>query len=998
MDSISEISYMLDGSTTLSDTDEEFVSRNQTDSLYGMMQLDYIQQADMLTRMKDFLHLIWFYPMKKEADIDIGSLVDKFSSLNNYIRKSQDSSTDGYYLMEIQMLLLDVEKLLDDAAFDMVAYLPEGLIHTLFGEVYSTNFWSDVAEIHASTVFSARDRSLRCIKDLKVKILGISGIDAHEVAETLKDLPELKSVFDMVLFVRAKHNHSIEELLNDIKEDIHLWKKQCSESSSIVNVLENSLNCLLFVDCSEDFVDLHETEFYLSKWFRSVQIVMTSGRKNAYSRVDLAISIEDHLLPWILFSTNVDLTTVGKYPRIQKMAKRAVEECHGHLLAIILLAKALKGVVDVGVWELALEDLASQHKPSSSQFGVTSDVMVKVLRFIWSRMETISQKCIIQFALLYTGKYLGKSSLIHDWVENGLVKSEQEGERVFDDLICSFFLEHVGEDCVRMRDETRFVLVSHFVPRAHGLLLKQDGSISNKVPNIEEWDAREIHLTNKILSELPDNPKCPILVKLFLHSNQDLMDIPVTFFDNMPTIQVLDLSGTSIKCLPSSISKLTTLRKLFIRNCDLMMELPPEIGALKNLKVFDSEGTQLICIPEQFGSLTKLECLKCSLYKFSDAYKKSNVNMQIIPVVDLSKLVRLKELGIFVDANTDWWENEVKVVIDILPKLRNLESLRLYIPTTELLHIFIEKQNWEGVPIYQHLSNFRITVGHIPQRVMSRLPRDLDETFIKLPKCLKYANGEGNAQVVARALKQANALFLDRHWTIQSLSTFGLEEMDKLKFCLLVECNEMLEIFNIKDFFFKPVLESLEYLSVHSMRSLSCIWNGPIHGVSLSNLKTLVIHACPELTTVLTYGQLGNLTRLENFIVEDCLMISSLVGSGSSDSTSSSLFLPSLKKISLVHLPELISISCGISIAPRLESLVVYDCPNLENLSSMEVSDQIKEIKGENEWWDGLQWCESEWTSGQPDYLAKVFTPLGKDGDIMDELAEAANFLPLLSD
>ncbi|GKC35957.1 disease resistance protein [Tanacetum coccineum] len=1005
IDAISEMS-LLDG---LSDAfHEEFMSRdrteflydiqNETASLYDMMQLDYIQQAGMLTRMKDFLHLIWFYPMKKEADINLASFVDKFSSLKNYIRMSQDSSTDGYYLMEIQTLLLDVEELLNDAAFDMVAYLPEGVIETLFGDVPSTDFWLGVPEIHSSTIVSARDQALRCINDLKVKIIGISGTDAWEVADALNDLPELQSVFDMVLFVRVKDHNSMEELLNHIEEEIHRFKRRSSETGNIIDVSDNLLNCLLFVDCSEDFIDLHEIEFHFFKWFQNMQIVMTSGGQDASSRVDLEIRIDDHLLPWILFSTNVDLTIVGKYSRIQQMAKCAVEQCHGHLLAIILLARALKAVVDISVWELALEELASRHNLSSSQFGPTSDVMVKVLRFIWSRMETMAQKCIIQYALLYTGTDLKKPSLIHSWVRNGLVKSEQEGACVFDDLVCSFLLEHVGGDCVRMRDETRVVLVSHFVPRAHGFHLKQDGSKSKKMPNIEEWDAREIHLTNNMLSELPDNPKCPILVKLFLHSNQDLMDIPVSFFDNMPTIQVLDLSSTSIKCLPSSIRKLTTLQKLFIRNCDLMMELPPEIGALKNLKAFDSEGTQLVCIPEQFGSLTKLECLKCSLYKFSDTYKQSNRNMQIIPVVDLSKLVCLKELSIIVDSYTEWWENEVKVIIDILPKFRNLESLRLYIPTTELLHLFMEIQSWEAVSIYQHLSNFRITVGHIQQRVMSRLPRDLDETFLKLPKCLKYANGEGNAQVVARALKHANALFLDRHWTIQSLSTFGLKEMDKLKFCLLVECNEMLEIFNIKEILFRPVLELLEYLSVHSMRSLSCIWNGPIHGASLSNLKTLVIHACPELTTVLTYGLLGNLTRLENFIVEDCLMISSLVGLGSSDSTSSSLFLPSLKKISLVHLPELISISCGISIAPRLESLVVYDCPNLEKLSSMEVSDQIKEIKGENEWWDGLQWCEPEWTSGQPDYLAKVFTSLGTDGDIMDELAEAANFLALLSD
>lgn len=433
-----------------------------------------------------------------------------------------------------------------------------------------------------------------------------------------------------------------------------------------------------------------------------------------------------------------------------------------------------------------------------------------------------------------------------------------------------------------------------------------------------------------------------------------------------------------------------------------MMELPPEIGSLKNLKVFDSEGTQLICLPEQVGSLTKLECLKFSLYNFPDKYKRSNQNVQIIPAAELSKLVHLKELSICVDMYGEWWENEVKLIINILPKLRNLESLRLHFPTTELFCMFIEQKSWEGLPIYQHLSNFKFIVGHLQQRLISRLPFNLDKMFVKLPKCLKFTSTEGEIEVISSAMKHANALFLDRHWTIQSLSTFGLAEMKNLKFCLLVECSEMLEIVNgsyLEDFSQGrvPVLGSLEYISIHRMKSLSCIWNGPIHYGCLSNLKTLVIHACPELRTIFTQGLLDNLTHIEYLAVEDCPKISSLVSLESNYSTSTQ-FLPSLKKISLLHLPELVTISNGTSIAPRLESLVVYNCPNLDRLSSMEVSDHVKEIKGENEWWDGLKWCEPEWTSGQPEYLTRVFIPLGTNGDIMDELADAVNFLPHVSD
>ncbi|PWA36861.1 hypothetical protein CTI12_AA595830 [Artemisia annua] len=978
--------------------DREVLSTSRTESSH--IRSNHLQRACILTRRKDFLHLMWFYPVKKEAEVSFGFLVGKFSSLNKYIQMSLDSSTAGYYLMEIQTLLQDLEEYLEDAAFDMEAYLPEDLVQNRLGpvefqtlviEANSESFWSDVTEVHAKLIASATDRALRCIKDLKVQMLGIWGSGVEEVTATLIDMPVLKNEFDMVLFVRIKRHSSIEDLTKDIEEEIDLWKKRSSGNPNKINVLDQFLNCLLFVDCSDGFFDLHEHQFRLSKWFQNVQIVVTSGSQLAFWQVELEIRVQDHRLPWNIFFKNVDIATMGEDSGIKQLAVSMVEKCDGHLLAIILLARALRGVVEIGVWELALQELVS-----SSQSGVISDVMVRVLRFVWPRMKTISQKCIIQFALQYTGAEFEISSLINCWTISGVVKSETEAEYAFEDLERLFLIERVAEKFVRIRDETRVALLGHFIPRTHGLYLKQDGSKSSTMPSIEEWDIREIHLTNNILSELPDNPKCPILVYLFLHSNQDLMDVPITFFDNMPSLQVLDLSSTSLKSLPSSISKLTTLRKLFVRNCDLMMELPPEIGSLKHLKVVDSEGTQLIYLPEQVGSLTKLECLKFSLYNFPDKYKRSNQNVQIIPAAELSKLVHLKELSICVDLNGEWWENEMKLIINILPKLRNLESLRLHFPTTELFCLFIEQKSWEGLPIYQHLSNFKFIVGHLQQRLISCLPFDLDKMFVKLPKCLKFTSTEGEIEVISSAMKQANALFLDRHWTIRSLSTFGLAEMKNLKFCLLVECSEMLEIVNgsyLEDFSQGPVLESLEYMSIHRMKSLSCIWNGPIHYGCLSNLKTLVIHACPELRTVFTQGLLGNLTHIEYLAIEDCPKISSLISLESNYSTSTQS-LPSLKKISLLHLPELVTISNGTSIAPRLESLVVYDCPILEKLSSMEVSDSVKEIKGEKEWWDGLKWCEPEWTSGQPEYLAGVFIPLGTDDDIMDELVDAVNFLP----
>lgn len=528
-------------------------------------------------------------------------------------------------------------------------------------------------------------------------------------------------------------------------------------------------------------------------------------------------------------------------------------------------------------------------------------------------------------------------------------------------------------------------------------LPKSENSGKEKLLDMLPQEGTVVSLTNRSVSELPHNPDCPILVELFLDMNEDLARIPFRFFDNMPSLRRLDLSGTGIRCLPSSICKLTTLQELFLRECAFLMELPPEIGGLKNLKVFDSEGTMLMSLPKEVGSLMKLERLKVSLY-----HQPNDQTKRRVPVAALAKLKRLKEVSIYLEAYIEWWEDEVKSIINVLRKVRNLEILSLYFPTKQVLEMFMETQHkrGRGISIYQQLSNFHFVVGHLEERVISRTPRDLVKRFMKLPKCVVYTDDEGDTQVVSRVLKDANAFMLEQHWSVRALSDFGLAEMEKIKSCLLAECNELLEIVNeshLKDHSPRPVLGSLEHLWVYFMKNLTCILSGTIDsGVAcLSNLKTLAIHACPQLMTVLTQGLLDGLTCLEDLVVVECAMIDSLVSLEAREY--STPCLPSLKKLSLLHLRKLVSISRGIRIAPRLQSLVVYDCPNLKELCYMEAFNDLTEIRGLQEWWDGLTWCEPEWTSGRPEYLSKIFKPLAADDDdeLFDEL-DAAMTVPLL--
>lgn len=151
------------------------------------------------------------------------------------------------------------------------------------------------------------------------------------------------------------------------------------------------------------------------------------------------------------------------------------------------------------------------------------------------------------------------------------------------------------------------------------------------------------------------------------------------------------------------------------------------------------------------------------------------------------------------------------------------------------------------------------------------------------------------------------------------------------------------------------------------------------------------LHSCPNLTSIFTTSLLGNLDNLEELIIEDCPQINSLVSQESS-CFEPNPFLPSLKKISLLDLPEVVSISNGHLFAPKLERIVIYACPMLESLSPMELSSNyLKVIKGEIEWWNSLKWLESEWSRRQKDFMANVFVELKRDASLMDQLAKIEN-------
>ncbi|KAI8027613.1 putative disease resistance protein [Camellia lanceoleosa] len=213
-----------------------------------------------------------------------------------------------------------------------------------------------------------------------IRKIGISGLGGEKVANALKDMPMVISKCSVVLCISVSRHHSIEEVRQNIATQTGRLRSRKTDHTS-----EGSLdqylpdNFLLLVDCIDGQIDLHDVKIPDCGFL----VLTTQSQKvREIMDLDLEIRMEDHLLPWKLFCSNVGPSLVHSSSVIEQMAPQLVKECHGHLLAIVLLARALKGVTDIGVWELALNQLVVSQSPHQQENGM-SQVMFPVLKFVW---------------------------------------------------------------------------------------------------------------------------------------------------------------------------------------------------------------------------------------------------------------------------------------------------------------------------------------------------------------------------------------------------------------------------------------------------------------------------------------------------------------------------------------------------------------------------------------------------------------------------------------
>ncbi|RWR72012.1 putative disease resistance protein [Cinnamomum micranthum f. kanehirae] len=839
-----------------------------------------------------------------------------------------------------------------------------------------------IVEINSSTDSEPRlQKILGLIEDVRIRKIGIWGMGGIGKTRTLKLLNnqlEESHIFDIVIWVTVSEKGSRRKVQNDIARRLNCTEKDMSNDDRLRASISKNLSrkkFLLILDDIWERIDLFEVGIPILNQDNGCKILLTTRDFGVCRQMETDVEIQMEKLSkeeaMSLFNKKVG--AIATSPHIEPIARDIVQKCGGLPLAIIVIGSSLRNISDVAMWRNTLRELQS---PCTSQIKGMKEEVSSCLKISYDRLPNDCERNLLLYCSLYPEDWkisiteLAERCWLEGYIQgvDSIEKAWDKGRHMVINLVDASLLERGdNEERVKMHD-----IIRDFALKAASGFLVKTGKDVKHPPEEEEWlQAQKISLMGCSLVRLLKRPKCSTLSTLLLKNNSQLIVIPDSFFECMHSLCILDLSGTRIKSLPSSLWTLFNLRGLYLKGCHKLEELPSQVGALKQLEVLHLGGpTGIQYLPREVGELTRLKRLMVGFKKRMGRQNEEDTkewNMKLrVPTGIIPKLPYLEELSLYVTGQSfcvekkQWDDESMKVVVEELCRLEHLTYLDAYFPKVECLERFLRhrksvKESW--------FRRFRFRVGTEKTDISWF---NGDEEW---ERYLVYNGGFGKSHAaIMETLAHCSNFVLRDHRTARKLSELGLANMNELKECGIIGCDEMETLFDGDEQQETcALLPNLKKLKIESLPELRSLFDGPLLPGSLSKLRSLCLFECNNLKKVFQMGIIRELCNLESLklwriSIEEIIEIEE-----EEEISNDRLILPNIKEIYLWSLPELVSICRGFSNFewPSLENIHIRKCPKLKSLSFLSngtniVAPALKMIKGESSRWEALEWEDND--------------------------------------
>ncbi|VVA38121.1 PREDICTED: putative disease resistance, partial [Prunus dulcis] len=508
------------------------------------------------------------------------------------------------------------------------------------------------------------------------------------------------------------------------------------------------------------------------------------------------------------------------------------------------------------------------------------------------------------------------------------------------------------------------------------------------------------YVTEKVLQELLPSLRCLRVLSLSRYHNVTVLPDSIA---NLIHLRYLDLSCTAIERLPGVLCNLYNLQTLLLSNCSLLLELPADIRKLINLQKLtlggcsslnklpagmkeltnlhhlDVSGTKIEEMPVQMGRLKSLRTLTAfvvgkstgfgirELREFPQLRGKLSI-LKLQNVVDARDALHanmkhkkdLKELKFSWGAEDADDSQKEKDVLDKLQPCVNLEKLTIKFYGGTNFPNWLGDSSFSNIQV-MHLSDCSYCWSLPP---VGRLPA-LKQLCIRRMKFVKTIGVEFYGRNGAYLTQPFRSLEKLEFWEmpeweewVPSGSASGGEygpDFPRLQELILNQCPKLRGSLPCE----LPCLKNLTVYGcevLHDRRATTTTTNS----LNYKSLEELDIRGgCQTLLSLLETKLLPNCNRLQRLTLWNCPTLSSFPKDGL-PTTLTLLYINNCRKLEfpphemlakLTSLDNLcIQNSCDsmrsfpLGIFPKLTTLGIHDCENLESFSLIEEEGAVENL------------------------------------------------------
>jgi disease resistance protein RPS2 len=812
----------------------------------------------------------------------------------------------------------------------------------------------------------------------RIGILGTGGVGKTTLVRTLNNELESSSMqpFDIVIWVTVSKNLDMKNVQAQIAKRLNMEVKTEESMEEMAIRLHRRLKeekfLLILVDVWEK-MDL--ANLGVPYPVQGSKIILTTRLKKVCTSMKTEVTVKVTVLndkeSWQLFSENAG--DVASLNHIRLIADAIVRKCCGLPLTLVTMGAFLRENQIVERWKLALKEM---QRPTECPSYIVNNIYAR-LKLSYDLLEGRNKPCFLYCSLFPKDFSIKISELAQCWLAEGLLSEQEDYEESHHRVID--LIENLKESClledgdregtVKMLGIIRDVAIwIAWLFEAECKSLVCSGMGLSNMSHVELSNSKWVSLMNNKIIKLPCMEQCSKVTTLLLQGNNSLDEVPEEFLQQFKALRVLNMSETHIHSLPHSLSKHGELRALLLGGCSGLRELPPLEG-LSKLQVLDLSATCIRELPTWMKNFSNLRQLNLSRTEYL-----KTIQAGIISGLSCLEVLDMTLSGYCFNVKRDRQEE-----MTCLEELGNLGGLLvLSISLEGIPCLSYEDPSW-----IDRLNQFHFSVGpmgkflpttHEKRAVVIRSLDLCSEEWIgpllRKASSLYLGNCLGTSKMpedlAIKSLRPFDGL---KSLTIQSCSRIvrqggcvthddplpNLEELYLRDLNYGISISELLGHVGLR--FLTLKLVEVEWCS-EMKYLLSC--GSLIH--DLPKLEVIKVQNCCMLVELFSYHPKAAADPVvpSPEAAADPIVPSPEAAADPvvpSPEAAADPIVPSLRILELKDLPELKTLCRDEETWPHLVQVDVSGCNLVRKLP---LNDQnaieMKVIKGGPEWWDALEW------------------------------------------